>query len=171
VKLRALESLAKSKRAEFERLQARLQSVRTTCDAHAIPVEVQIVWRARPSSEKAWPKVGMVTLLAMTGSLLMGLAFAITRELFGMARKEPVAAATGAGALPTTAAANARTAARSIPSLARQLSAMAAGRSGLRTLLTTERPRLAPLTQVAGERVGMTTCVLQAPGDPARLEP
>jgi hypothetical protein len=75
--------------------------------------------------------MSMVTLLAMTASLLMGLAFAITRELFGMARKEPVAAATGAaGALPTTAAANARTAARSIPSLARQPSAMA-GRSRL----------------------------------------
>jgi hypothetical protein len=39
---------------------------------------------------------------------------------------------------------------------------MAAGRSGFRTLLTTERPRLPPLTQVAGERVGMTTCMLQA---------
>jgi hypothetical protein len=53
VKLRALESLAKSKRAKFERLQAQLQSVCTACDARAVPVEVQIVSRARPSSEKA----------------------------------------------------------------------------------------------------------------------
>ena len=86
VKLRALESLAKSKRAEFERLQAQLEAARTTSDALAVPVEVQIVSRARPSSEKAWPKVGMITLLAMTATLLLGLAFVVTRELFAMAR-------------------------------------------------------------------------------------
>ena len=43
VKLRALESLAKSKRAEFERLQAQLEAARTTADARAVPVEVQIL--------------------------------------------------------------------------------------------------------------------------------
>ena len=75
VKLRALESLAKSKRAEFERLQTQLESARTTSDARTVPVEVQIVSRARSSSEKAWPKVGMITLLAMTATLLLGLAF------------------------------------------------------------------------------------------------
>ena len=74
VKVRALESLAKSKRAEFERLQTQLEAARTTSDALAVPVEVQIVSRARPSSEKGSPKVGMVTLLAMTATLLLGLA-------------------------------------------------------------------------------------------------
>ena len=89
VKLRALESLAKSKRVEFERLQAQLESARTTSDALAVPVEVQIVSRARASSEKASPKVGMITLLAMTATLLLGLAFVVTRELFAMARQAP----------------------------------------------------------------------------------
>ena len=56
VKLRALESLAKSKRAEFERLQTQLEAARTTSDALAVPIEVQIVSRARPSSEKARPR-------------------------------------------------------------------------------------------------------------------
>ena len=68
VKVRALESLAKSKRSEFERLQMQLEAARTTSDASAVPIEVQIVSRARPSSEKAWPKTGMITLLAMTAT-------------------------------------------------------------------------------------------------------
>ena len=50
----------------------------TTSDAHTVPVEVQIVSRARPSSEKAWPKVGMITLLAMTATVLLALAFVVT---------------------------------------------------------------------------------------------
>ncbi len=105
VKLRALESIAKSKRAEFERLQTQLESTRTTSDAHTVPVEVQIVSRARPSSEKAWPKVGMITLLAMAATVLLGLAFVVTRELFGMARPAPAAATfTGSGIEPMSPA-------------------------------------------------------------------
>src|SRR5439155_5126584 len=77
VKLRALESLAKSKRVEFERLQAQLEAVRTTSDTLAVPVEVQIVSRARASSEKAWPKVGLITLLAMPATLILGLSFVV----------------------------------------------------------------------------------------------
>ena len=89
VKLRALESLAKSKRAEFERLQTQLEAARTTSDALAVPVEVQIVSRARPSSEKASPKTGMIALLAMAATLLLGLAYVVMRELFAMARQAP----------------------------------------------------------------------------------
>ena len=140
VKLRALESLAKSKRAEFERLQTQLESVRTTSDARTVPVEVQIVSRARPSSEKAWPKVGMVTLLAMTATLLLGLAFVVTRELFGMARQAPAASALPASPsepYATPAVAGPATA-HSIRSVGRSLVAKAGGRTGFRTLVAGE---------------------------------
>ena len=139
VKLRALESIAKSKRAEFERLQTQLESTRTTSDAHTVPVEVQIVSRARPSSEKAWPKVGMITLLAMAATVLLGLAFAVTRELFGMARPAPATATFTASAIePMSPAVATPTTARTMPSVAHHLIARAQGRTGFRTLVAGE---------------------------------
>ena len=139
VKVRALESLAKSKRAEFERLQTQLETARTTSDARAVPVEVQIVSRARASSEKAWPKVGMITLLAMTAALLLGLAFAVTRQLFGMARQAPAAGAPARPAFePASSPARLVTTARTLPAVARGLIAKAQGRTGLRTLVAGE---------------------------------
>ena len=143
VKLRALESLAKSKRAEFERLQMQLEAARTTSDALAVPVEVQIVSRARPSSEQASPKVAMVTLLAMTATLLLGLAFVVTRELFTMARQgvaparipatKPGMAGFSTERVPASVP-RAMTIA-SIPPLARHLIAKAKGRTGFRTVI------------------------------------
>ena len=147
VKLRALESLAKSKRAEFERLQGQLEAARTTSDALAVPIEVQIVSRARPSSEKASPKVGMITLLAMTATLLLGLAFAVTRELFAMARQAPTLDSTAslqgrrvptAVQTPASAAEQPIATMRTIPSLARRLATEAQGRPGFRTLVAGE---------------------------------
>jgi Mrp family chromosome partitioning ATPase len=139
VKVRALESLAKSKRAEFERLQAQLEAARTTSDARTVPVEVQIVSRARPSSEKAWPKVGMITLLAMVATLLLGLAFVVTRELFGMARQAPATTALAASASePASPGIPAVITTRAMPSVARHLIAKARGRTGFRTLVIGE---------------------------------
>jgi uncharacterized protein involved in exopolysaccharide biosynthesis len=139
VKVRALESLAKSKRAEFERLQTQLEAARTTSDARTVPVEVQIVSRARPSSEKAWPKVGMITLLAMVATLLLGLAFVVTRELFGMARQAPATAALARSASESASpGAPAVTTTRTMPSVARHLTAKSKGRTGFRTLVIGE---------------------------------
>src|SRR5581483_9554001 len=148
VKLRALESVAKSKRAEFERLQAQLEAARTTSDAKAVPLEVLIVSRARPSSEKAWPKVGMMSMLTMTATMLLGLAFVVTRELFTMARQAPaqgrssLLAADGNGASADKrqppAIAPPTVAARTVPSIARHLVAKARGRTGFRSLVTGE---------------------------------
>jgi Mrp family chromosome partitioning ATPase len=137
VKLRALESLAKSKRAEFERLQGQLEAARTTSDALAVPVEVQIVSRARPSSERASPKAGMIALLAMAATLLLGLAYVVMRELFAMARQAPVAVrgarlparALMAQPIPTI---------RTVSSVARRLAASAQGRTGFRTFVAAE---------------------------------
>ena len=136
VKVRALESLAKSKRAEFERLQTQMEAARTTSDARTVPVEVQIVSRARPSSEKAWPKVGMITLLAMVATLLLGLAFVVTRELFGMARQAPATAALArSDSESASPGAPAVTTTRTMPSVARHLTAKSKGRTGFRTLV------------------------------------
>lgn len=139
VKLRALESLAKSKRAEFERLQTQLEAARTTSDARTVPVEVQIVSRARPSSDKAWPKVGMITLLAMVATLLLGLAFVVTREIFGMARQSP-ARPPFAAAVPDPASpeGGAVITAPTMASAARHLVDKARGRVGFRTLVAGE---------------------------------
>jgi uncharacterized protein involved in exopolysaccharide biosynthesis len=150
VKLRALESVAKSKRAEFERVQSQLEAARTTGEARAVPVEVQIVSRARPASEKAWPKVGMMTLFAMVATLLLGLALVVTRELFGMARRGPSTGLSdprseGASPseplrptrpVPVTAPSPIRTS--SLHSAAQQLITKAYRRSGFRTLVTGE---------------------------------
>ena len=139
VKVRALESLAKSKRAEFERLQTQMEAARTTSDARTVPVEVQIVSRARPSSEKAWPKVGMITLLAMVATLLLGLAFVVTRELFGMARQAPATAALArSDSESASPGAPAVTTTRTMPSVARHLTAKSKGRTGFRTLVIGE---------------------------------
>jgi len=149
VKVRALESLAKSKRSEFERLQMQLEAARTTSDASAVPIEVQIVSRARPSSEKAWPRTGMITLLAMTATMLLGLAFVVTRELFAMARSAPVAEAPARAQNGLVAAARETVAEtgqsaeriRTVSMLARRLAARGQGRASFRTLVAAEAPQ------------------------------
>lgn len=146
-KLRALESIAKSKRTELERLQGQLEAARTTSDAAAVPGEVQVISRARPSSDKAWPKTGMITLLAMTGTLLLGLAMVVTRELFAAARQQspqrPAAVPAGmameaASRQPSLTTAAPPSTVRTMPSLARQLAAKGQGQTGFRTLVSSE---------------------------------
>lgn len=88
VKLRALESVAKSKRAEFERLQGQLESARTTSDALAVPVEIQIISRARPAIDKASPKTGMMVAMAAVATFLLGLACVVLHALFTGARSQ-----------------------------------------------------------------------------------
>ena len=142
VKLRALESLAKSKRAEFERLQTQLEAARTTSDALTVPVEVQIISRARTSSEKAWPRVGMITLLAMISTLLLGLAYIGTRELFAMARAAPAFRSIEDGLASAAAQSGtpAVTAMRTVASMARRLVARGHGVAGFRTLVVGDGP-------------------------------
>jgi polysaccharide biosynthesis transport protein len=148
VKLRALESIAKSKRTELERLQAQLEAARTTSDAIAVPVEVQIISRARPSSEKVAPKSGMISLLAMAATLVLGLGWLVSRELFMAVRRsdgaEPVAAARplAAPVAPGALAANRLAATtHSVSGVVRQLIAKAEHWTGYRTLVCSESER------------------------------
>ena len=87
VRVAALESQAKLKRSELERLQKQYEAARTTAASQAVPAEVRIVSRALPSSEKAWPKTSLITPLVMLFSALLGLAWSITRGLFSDARR------------------------------------------------------------------------------------
>jgi uncharacterized protein involved in exopolysaccharide biosynthesis len=135
VKLRALESVAKSKRTEFERLQSQLEAARTTSDAVAVPVEVQIISTARPSSEKAWPRTGMITLLVVVATLLLGLALVVTQELFVAARGAPRGPAGGPPRGIAPVAERSVATATSVPTLARRLEGIADGRTGFRTLV------------------------------------
>lgn len=98
VKVRALESIAKSKRAEFERLQAQAEAARSTSDANAVPGEVQLISRARPSHEKASPKAVMIVSMASFATFLVGLSIVIVHALFSGAR----AAASGSSLAHTT---------------------------------------------------------------------
>ncbi len=86
VKLRALESIAKSKRAEFERLQAQAEAARSTSDANAVPGEVQLISRARASHEKSSPKSVMIVSMASFATFLVGLSIVIVHALFSGAR-------------------------------------------------------------------------------------
>jgi uncharacterized protein involved in exopolysaccharide biosynthesis len=86
-KLRNLEANAKSKRAELDRLRAQFEGNRVRADdSRTIPVEVQIVSMARPSSTPVFPKKGATTLLVSIATLMFGLAIVITRGLLSGVR-------------------------------------------------------------------------------------
>jgi Mrp family chromosome partitioning ATPase len=132
----------------LSRPSAESRNARSAGDAGAEPIEVQIVSRARPSSEKARPQTGMITLLAMTAAMLLGVAFVLARELLAMARSAPpgeaprtqnglVAAARETG---LEASAPVETVG-SVSILARRLAARGRGRAGFRTLVTAEAPQ------------------------------
>lgn len=169
VKLRALESLAKSKRAELERVQAQLEAARTTSDALAVPVEVQIISRARPSSEKAWPRTGLLTLLAGMATLLFGMGSVVAHGLYTTARQTgaiyspPPRMSLARRSFPAAAAAPATV--RTIALAARQLMAKGEGRTGFRTLVAAEdadAETAAPAIALARElaRLGSPTILL-----------
>ena len=80
-KLRALESTARSKRTELERLQKQLEDNKTLVNIRQVPVEAQIVSVAHPTSVPTFPKKSAYTLLAMAATFLLGLAWIIFREL------------------------------------------------------------------------------------------
>jgi tyrosine-protein kinase Etk/Wzc len=161
VRLRALESLAKSKRSEFERLQAQLETARTTADARAVPVEVLIISRARPSSEPISPRPLLVSALVSVATGLLGIAFLLTGELFGERPRPRTGVAKFVGVSPRRTPlrrdrlgpAGARPALRSAPpafptisSIARHLISEAQGRKGFRTVVAGE-----PAASVAAE--------------------
>jgi len=86
VKLRQLEATAKSKRAELERLQTRYEANRARADSRAVPIDAQIISKARPSSIPSFPRKLPYAGLVAAAVLLFGIAIVVTRALFSAAR-------------------------------------------------------------------------------------
>lgn len=80
-KLKALESTAKSKRGELERLQKQVEDNRTLAATRAVPVEAQIVSAARVSGVPTFPKKVPFALLAMAATFVLGLALMAARAI------------------------------------------------------------------------------------------
>lgn len=100
VKLANLEAVAKSKRSELERVQAQYEAAKARAQSGAVPVEAQIISRARAASVPTSPKKLQYALLAAFATLLFGLAGAILGTLWGGARGQAV---TGPYATPRLA--------------------------------------------------------------------
>ncbi len=86
VKLKEFETEAKSKRSELERLQAQYEANRAKADSKSVPVEAQIVTRARAASVPVFPRKGPYSALVAFATLLFGLAGTVTRALLSGAR-------------------------------------------------------------------------------------
>ncbi len=156
VKLRQLEAVAKSKRAELEQLQARFEANRARADSRAIPVEAQIITSARPSSVPSFPKKLPYSALVAVAFLLFGVAIVVTKALFaaarapaalpkgswaqgtsGFARAEPKSARSGAERAADVSTGVVHTV-DSVDALASQLLVRPPDIGGFRTLITGE---------------------------------
>ncbi len=125
VKLRQFETEAKSKRAELERLQAQFEANRAKADSRAVPVEAQLVTKARAASVPVFPRKAPYSALVAFATFLFGLAGTITRALLTGARRQAPVDAPAARLRPEPlhpraepALANVRTIARSEPETA-----------------------------------------------------
>jgi uncharacterized protein involved in exopolysaccharide biosynthesis/Mrp family chromosome partitioning ATPase len=171
-RLKELESVARSKRTELDRLQKQLEDNRTVVNIRQVPIEAQIISRAMVSNTPVFPRKGPVSALAAAATLILGFAFVITKALVstapavggggskGKARREELVEPTlAAPAVMTMSAApqqpqpNPRPVPSAssiagqnstIASLATRLAARDSGEGGVRTLVTTESAGLDP---------------------------
>lgn len=86
VELRRLEDIAKSKQNELERSLKDLEEAKLKTRTRVIPVEVNILSKAMPSSVPVFPKKGPITALVAFATLLFGTAWVVTRALLRGAR-------------------------------------------------------------------------------------
>jgi succinoglycan biosynthesis transport protein ExoP len=151
VKLRQLEAVAKSKRVELERLQARYEANRARADSRAIPIDAQIITNARPASVPSFPRRLPYAALVAVAVLLFGIAIVATRALFSAARTpkstwSPAAAGlvrSGSQAVNPNAPSAAKSvgaisAVQSVDALASDLLVRPPNIGGFRTLITGE---------------------------------
>ena len=102
VKLRQLEAVAKSKRTELERLQARYEANRARAESRAFPVDAQIITNASPASVASFPKRLPYAALVAVAVLLFGIAIVATKALFTAARSPKPAWSPAASGLVRT---------------------------------------------------------------------
>ncbi|MCB1509599.1 MAG: lipopolysaccharide biosynthesis protein [Hyphomicrobiaceae bacterium] len=107
-KLKALESTAKSKRGELERLMRQVEDNRTLAATRAVPVEAQVVSTARAAAgDPTFPKKSSSMLLVMAGTMILGLAWMIARAVIMAGRPGGGAPLQPAGPQPSGVASNA----------------------------------------------------------------
>jgi uncharacterized protein involved in exopolysaccharide biosynthesis len=101
-RLRELEAVAKSKRAELERLQARYEADRARAASRAVPNQVQIISNARPASVPSFPDRLPYAALVAVAVLLFGIAIVATKAVFTASRTPKVAWSPAAAGLVRT---------------------------------------------------------------------
>jgi len=170
VQLRQLEAVAKSKRAELDRLQARFEANRLAADRRAVPVEAQVVSLARATSVPSFPKPLPYSILVAAATMLFGIAIVITRALFKAARGSAVMEAPAATAAAYSSNAGAPMFERdpvgvqvvqSIPDLARHLVSHPQDIGGFRALMTGASDQI----DVGAEAVELAKAMAEAGAD------
>ena len=81
VRLAQLEDEVKAKRGELEALRQRYEATRSRGTSQAVPVEVQVIATARPSSIPSRPNRLQIALLAAAATFVLGLVAVLFREL------------------------------------------------------------------------------------------
>jgi len=87
IKLRALEREAKANRDLLESYLARYQDASARHEMGAVPANASIVSRAHASTTPSFPKRVQLTLLVMAATMLLALAYVLSRELIGAGAK------------------------------------------------------------------------------------
>jgi len=80
-RLKTLESQAKLKRLELERLQRQLENEQKRVSTSPVPSVVRIVSYGSPGSEPTFPKKMPYTLLTMAAIFMLGIALVTAREM------------------------------------------------------------------------------------------
>ncbi|MGI9407777.1 MAG: GumC family protein [Hyphomicrobiaceae bacterium] len=99
VRLTLLEREAKSKRTLYEATLAKFDEASSLTNSSTVPVYARIVETARPTSIPSYPQKMPMTVFAMAATLLLGLAYVVTRALLTAARPV-VPSAPGSGSTP-----------------------------------------------------------------------
>ncbi|MGE0699356.1 MAG: GumC family protein [Hyphomicrobiaceae bacterium] len=81
VRLSQLEDEVKAKRRELEMLRERYEASRSRGTTKAVPVEVQVIATALPSSRPSWPHPVPMAALAAAATFVLGLVGVLMREL------------------------------------------------------------------------------------------
>jgi uncharacterized protein involved in exopolysaccharide biosynthesis/Mrp family chromosome partitioning ATPase len=90
IKLRALEREAKANRDLLESYLARYQDASARHEMGAVPANANIVSRAHASTTPSFPKRVQMTLLVMAATMLLSLAYVLSRELIGGTSTRPL---------------------------------------------------------------------------------
>jgi uncharacterized protein involved in exopolysaccharide biosynthesis len=93
VRLAQLEDDVRAKRRELEGLRQRYEASRSRGTSQAVPVEVEVIATARPSSVPSWPNRLQIALLVAAAAFVLGLVAVLFRELLSAGSRSVVSIA------------------------------------------------------------------------------